>query len=304
MKRPGPTTRATVWKIQGERSSDETDVLATEEPMEIRVEAGAKGDRATTSLSVTMRTPGHDFELAAGFLLTEGIVARKRDIVRIEYCTDSGIVQEYNIVSAVLRADVAFRADRLSRHFYTTSSCGVCGKTSLEAVHVAARHSIPHGVSRIDPDLIRSIPDRLREEQALFSETGGLHAAGLFDARGNLLSVREDLGRHNAVDKVIGEAFLADRVPLSDRILAVSGRASFEIMQKAAVAGIPIVLAVGAPSSLAVTLADEFGMTLAGFARGERFNVYAGRERIGGGFRNEGVGEAPMATAEKGRRNL
>jgi len=280
VKRPGPTTRATVWKVRGERASDETDVLAAEEPMEIRVETGTTGERATTSLSVTMRTPGHDFELAAGFLLTEGIVAYKRDIVRIEYCTDPGIVQEYNIVSAALRPEVAFRADRLSRHFYMTSSCGVCGKTSLEAVRVAARHPIRSGVPRIDPDAVRSIPERLREEQALFSETGGLHAAGLFDARGNLQSVREDVGRHNAVDKVIGEAFLADRVPLSDHILAVSGRSSFEIMQKAAVAGIPIVVAVGAPSSLAVTLADEFGMTLVGFARGERFNVYAGRERI------------------------
>lgn len=283
MKRPGPTTRAPVLKIRGDNSSDETDTLAAEEPMEIRVETGPNDDRATTSLSVTMRTPGNDFELAAGFLFTEGIVARKRDIVRIEYCTDSGIVQEYNIVSAVLRPDVAFRADRLSRHFYMTSSCGVCGKTSLEAVRVAALHPIPKERPRIDPDVIRSIPERLREEQALFSETGGLHAAGLFDARGNLLSLREDVGRHNAVDKVIGEAFLADRVPLSDRVLAVSGRASFEIMQKAAVAGIPIVLAVSAPSSLAVTLADEFGMTLVGFVRGERFNVYAGRERIAPG---------------------
>ncbi|TLZ85799.1 MAG: formate dehydrogenase accessory sulfurtransferase FdhD [Methanobacteriota archaeon] len=283
MKRPGPTTRATVWKVRGERSSDETDLLAAEEPMEIRVETGASSKRATTSLSVTMRTPGHDFELAAGFLLTEGIVARKRDIVRIEYCTDSGVVQEYNIVSAVLRPDVAFRADRLSRHFYMTSSCGVCGKTSLEAVRVAARHPMPKGRPRINSDVVRSIPERLREEQALFSETGGLHAAGLFDARGNLQSVREDVGRHNAVDKVVGEAFLADRVPLSDHILAVSGRSSFEIMQKAAVAGVPIVVAVGAPSSLAVTLADEFGMTLVGFARGERFNVYAGRERIESG---------------------
>jgi len=280
MKRPGPTTRAKVWKIRNEVAEEETDVLAAEEPMEIRVETGEQNDRASTSLSVTMRTPGNDFELAAGFLLTEGIVARKRDIVRIEYCTDPGITQEYNIVSAALRPDVAFRADRLSRHFYMTSSCGVCGKTSLEAVRVAARHPIPKGSPQVDREAIQSMPERLRQDQALFSETGGLHAAGLFDARGKLLSLREDVGRHNAVDKVIGEAFLADRVPLSDRVLAVSGRASFEIMQKAAVAGIPIVVAVGAPSSLAVTLADEFGMTLVGFARGERFNVYAGRERI------------------------
>jgi len=280
MKRPGPTTRANVWKVRSGQSAEESDVLAVEEPMEIRVETGPRDKRATTSLSVTMRTPGNDFELAAGFLLTEGIVARKRDIVRIEYCTDPGVAQEYNIVSAVLRPDVEFLADRLSRHFYMTSSCGVCGKTSLEAVRVAARYPIPMGSPQVDRETITSIPQRLREDQALFSETGGLHAAGLFDADGGLLSLREDVGRHNAIDKIIGEAFLADRVPLSDRLLAVSGRASFEIMQKAAVAGIPIVVAVGAPSSLAVTLAGEFGVTLVGFARGDRFNIYAGRERI------------------------
>ncbi|HEX9567969.1 MAG TPA: formate dehydrogenase accessory sulfurtransferase FdhD [Thermoplasmata archaeon] len=273
-----------VWKIRSDVATKETDVLAAEEPMEIRVETGEKKNRTTTSLSVTMRTPGNDFELAAGFLLTEGIVVRKRDLVRIEYCTDPRIAQEYNIVSAALRADVAFRADRLSRHFYMTSSCGVCGKTSLEAVRVAARHPMPPGSPRVDREAIASMPERLRQDQALFSETGGLHAAGLFDDHGKLLSLREDVGRHNAVDKVIGEAFLADRVPLSDRILAVSGRASFEIMQKAAVAGVPIVVAVGAPSSLAVSLADEFGMTLVGFARAGRFNVYAGRERVANGL--------------------
>ncbi|HWM52984.1 MAG TPA: formate dehydrogenase accessory sulfurtransferase FdhD [Thermoplasmata archaeon] len=284
MKRPGPTIRAKVWKIRSEVAAEETDVIAAEEPMEVRVETGKESDRTTTSLSVTMRTPGNDFELAAGFLLTEGIVVRKRDIVRIEYCTDPGIAQEYNIVSAVIRTDVAFQADRLSRHFYMTSSCGVCGKTSLEAVRVAARHPMPPGSPRVDRETIASMPERLRQDQALFSETGGLHAAGLFDDHGKLLSLREDVGRHNAVDKVIGEAFLADRVPLSDRILAVSGRASFEIMQKAAVAGVPIVVAVGAPSSLAVSLADEFGMTLVGFARAGRFNVYAGRERVANGL--------------------
>src|SRR5256712_8362372 len=215
--------------------------------MEIRVETGEKNDRTTTPLSVTMRTPGNDFELAAGFLLTEGIVVRKREIVRIEYCTDPGIAQEYNIVSAVLRPDVAFHADVLSRHFYMTSSCGVCGKTSLQAVRVAARHPIPPGSPRVERETISSMPERLRQDQALFSDTGGLHAAGLFEAAGELLSLRGDVGRHNAVDKVIGEAFLADRVPLSDPSLAVSGRARFEIMQKAAVAGIPIVVAVGGP---------------------------------------------------------
>jgi FdhD protein len=280
VKRPGATTRATVWKVRDGKASKESDVLAAEEPLEIRVESGTPGRRETTSLSVTMRTPGNDFELAAGFLFTEGIVTGKRDLARIEYCTDPGVPQEYNIVSAVLRPDVPFRADRLSRHFYMSSSCGVCGKTSLDAVRVAARFPMPAERPRPSRATIASIPDRLREGQAVFEETGGLHAAGIFDESGTLLGLREDVGRHNAVDKVIGESFLADRVPLSDRVLAVSGRASFEILQKAAVSGIPFVVAVGAPSSLAVTLAQEFGMTLVGFARDDRFNVYAGESRV------------------------
>lgn len=280
MKRPGATTTAKIWKVQRGGSTDASDTIIAEEPMEIRVESGAKGRRTTTSLCVTMRTPGNDYELAAGFLYTEGIVGGKRDLSRIEYCADPDVPQEYNIVSVVLRSDIAFNPDRLSRHFYMTSSCGVCGKTSLEAVRVAARDPIPADRPKLSSSIIPAIPDRLRAGQALFSETGGLHAAGLFDSSGALRDVREDIGRHNAVDKLIGAEVLADRVPLSDSVLAVSGRASFEIMQKAAVAGIPFVVAVGAPSSLAVTLAEEFGMTLVGFARGERFNVYAGRRRI------------------------
>ena len=280
MKRPGPLTDAHVWKVMGNRPNSEADRLATEEPMEIRIESGARGDPETTSLSVTMRTPGNDFELAAGFLFTEGIVARPRDIVRIEYCTDAGVPQEYNVVSVVLRPTVKFDADRLSRHFYMTSSCGVCGKTALEAVRVAVRHRVREDRPSVDPATVASVPEQLRQGQAWFAETGGLHAAGLFDPGGKLLALREDVGRHNAVDKVVGEAFLGGRVPLAEDILAVSGRASFEILQKAAVAAIPFVIAVGAPSSLAVTIAEEFGMTLVGFARGDWFNVYAGPQRI------------------------
>jgi FdhD protein len=282
MNRPGPTTKTAVWKIHGGGPQEVEDRVATEEPMEIRVEAGEKGHRETTSLAVTMRTPGNDFELTAGFLFTEGIVARKQDLMRVEYCTDPGTEQEYNIVSAILRTNVDFRADRLTRHFYMTSSCGVCGKTALEAIRVAVRFPVPSNTPTVDRKTVASIPDRLRKDQALFSETGGLHAAGLFDSSGALQSLREDVGRHNAVDKVLGEAFLANRIPLSDRLLAVTGRASFEILQKAAVAGIPMVVAVGAPSSLAVAIANEFGLTLVGFARGDRFNIYAGRERIEG----------------------
>jgi FdhD protein len=297
MKRPAPTTTADVWKVHAGASHRETDRLATEEPMEIRVESGPRGHRETTSLSVTMRTPGKDFELAAGFLFTEGIVSRLRDIARIEYCTDAGVPQEYNVVSAILQPDVDFQPDRLSRHFYTTSSCGVCGKTALEAVRVAVRHAIPEGRPTVDASHVAALPDRLREGQALFSETGGLHAAGLFDSRGSLLGLREDVGRHNAVDKIIGQAFLADKIPLSDQVLAVSGRGSFEILQKAAVAGIPFVVAVGAPSSLAVAIADSFGMTLVGFARGDRFNVYAGHHRIAGLEKADGGGGEPRATS-------
>lgn len=282
MKRPGPTTAARVWKFLPDARRQESDRLASEEPMEIRLESGAKDRRETTSLSVTMRTPGHDFELTAGFLFTEGIVVRPHDIARIEYCMDPGVEQEYNIVSADLHPDVEFARDRLTRHFYMTSSCGVCGKTALEAVRVAVRHAIPKDRPALDPPTIAHIPERLREGQVVFAETGGLHAAGLFDTSGRLTSLREDVGRHNAVDKVIGEAFLAGRVPLSESVLAVSGRGSFEILQKAAVAGLPFVIAVGAPSNLAVAIAEEFGITLVGFAREDRFNVYSGHGRIDG----------------------
>src|SRR5207245_6121491 len=184
MHRPGPTVDAKVWKRDSVRIAEENDRIASEEPMEIRVEQGHGKQQTTSSLSVTMRTPGHDFELAAGFLFTEGIVARKGDIARIEYCTDTGVTQEYNIVSTVLRPDVEFRADRLARHFYMTSSCGVCGQTALEAVRVAVRHPIPPDEPTLDPKMVAAIPERLRKDQALFSETGGLHAGRLFDAPG------------------------------------------------------------------------------------------------------------------------
>lgn len=282
MKRPGAAQDTPVWKVRGTRATRERDVVVTEEPMEIRVESGPREARETTPLSVTMRTPGQDFELAAGFLFTEGIVARKRDVLRIEYCTDAGVPQEYNVVSVVLRTGLDFRPDRLSRHFYMTSSCGVCGKTALEAVRVAVRHPIPKDGPIVDAAELARMPERLREGQALFAKTGGLHAAGLFGPDGDLAALREDVGRHNAVDKVLGEAFLGGRTPLSKYVLAVSGRGGFEILQKAAVAGVPFVVAVGAPSSLAVGIAETFGMTLVGFARGDRFNVYAGRSRIAG----------------------
>lgn len=249
--------------------------------MEIRVEYTVDGRRETRSVSITMRTPGHDFELAAGFLFSEGIVTGKDGLREITYCLGEG-PQEYNVVSVRLSEDSEFDPGRLSRNFYMTSSCGVCGKASLEAVGVQGVEPLPAGSLALDPSLLGRLPDRLMEGQPGFRRTGGLHAAGLFDAQGDLLSIREDVGRHNALDKLIGDALLQDLIPLAERVLVVSGRASFELMQKALVAGIPVMVAVGAPSSLAVDVAREYNLTLVGFARGETFNVYAGEGRIAG----------------------
>ncbi len=253
--------------------------MAVEEPLEIRVEFLAGGSWDTRSVSVTMRTPGHDFELAAGFLFSEGILASREEVREIAYCRPEG-PQEYNVLSVRLRENVSFDPALLTRNFYTSSSCGVCGKASIEAVEVQGCEALPFGTLAVKAEVVDGLPELLRKGQAAFEKTGGLHAAGLFDSRGTLLMLREDVGRHNAVDKVIGHAFLEGSVPLGDKVLVVSGRTSFEIIQKALAAGVPMVVAVGAPSSLAVELAREFNMTLAGFARGGGFNLYAGRERV------------------------
>jgi len=266
---------------EGDRSSRK-DVVAVEEPLEIRIEERTERLPRMHTISVTMRTPGDDFELAAGFLRGEALIRNPRDIAEISYCTDD-VPQEYNIVVVRLRAGVPFDPAALDRNFYMTSSCGVCGKASLEAVEVQGCSALEDGSLELDPELLAALPDRLREGQGLFDRTGGLHAAGLFDASGSLVSLREDVGRHNAVDKVVGTAFLAGDLPLSEHILAVSGRASFEILQKALVAEIPVLVAVGAPSSLAVDLATRFNMTLLGFTRGGGFNVYSGDQRLAGG---------------------
>jgi FdhD protein len=253
--------------------------------MEIRVihcssASGSPDEEATDSVSVTMRTPGYDFELAAGFLYTEGVLPSIDAVDTIAFCTDADVEQEYNIVNVTLRPSVEFDIERLTRNFYTTSSCGVCGKASLDAIHVRGCPVLPTGGAAISAKLVGMLPDRLREFQVLFDRTGGLHGAGLFDLNGTALVVREDVGRHNAVDKVIGDQLLQGRLPASDRVLVLSGRSSFELLQKALVAGIPIVVAVGAPSSLAVELARDFNITLVGFARPGSFNVYSGAERI------------------------
>jgi FdhD protein len=252
--------------------SERPDTLATEEPLEIRV-AGPDGE--TQQVAVTMRTPGGDFELAAGFLFTEGLIV-PGDLSRVAYCDDlENEEQRYNVVTVTLER--AFDAGKLRRNFYATSSCGVCGKAALDDIEVRCE-PVARGPD-VPVSVLVSLPEKLREAQKVFERTGGLHAAGLFTVAGDLLTLREDVGRHNAVDKVIGEQLLAGRMPLN-HVLQVSGRASFEIVQKAAVAGIPIVSAVSAPSSLSVEAAERFGMTLAGFVRDGRCNVYTHAERI------------------------
>ncbi|MDR7301014.1 formate dehydrogenase accessory sulfurtransferase FdhD [Haloactinomyces albus] len=268
------TVRRPVLRITSDGSRQRPDTLAAEEPLEIRVDS--------RPLSVTMRTPGHDVELAHGFLLTESVITTHADVRTARYCDSPGPDgrNTYNVLDVQLAPGVAPPDASVERNFYTTSSCGVCGKAALDAVRLRTRHPPAHDPLTVTPELLTDIPDRLREAQRVFSSTGGLHAAGLFDSTGALLAVREDVGRHNAVDKVLGWALLEGRVPLAGCVLMVSGRASFELVQKAAMAGIPLLAAVSAPSSLAVELAEEQGMTLVGFLRGPSMNVYTGAERI------------------------
>jgi FdhD protein len=247
--------------------------LAAEEPLEIRVQGPGQDQR---SVAVTMRTPGGDFELAVGFLFTEGLIVPE-DISRVAYCDNlPGEDQQYNIVSVALNRPFDF--EQLKRNFYATSSCGVCGKAALDDIEVRCA-PVASG-TRVVAETLLALPTELRKAQKVFERTGGLHAAGLFSPDGALVSIREDVGRHNAVDKVVGEQVLAGRVPLADHILQVSGRLSFEIVQKAAVGGIPIVSAVSAPSSLSVEAGERFGMTLVGFVRDDRLNVYTHPERV------------------------
>ncbi|MGB9244722.1 MAG: formate dehydrogenase accessory sulfurtransferase FdhD [Candidatus Acidiferrales bacterium] len=262
-------TQVTEWKDGAAARKD--DYLAAEEPLEIRI--------GENPLSVTMRTPGHDLELAAGFLFTEGLVQRREQIIALENATSDDDGKRGNVVRAEVAAEVLPDFDKLRRHFFAASSCGICGKASIDAVRSRMLRA-PNPDFRVEPKLIVSLPDALRSAQDVFERTGGLHAAALFDAHGHLLIVREDIGRHNAVDKVIGWALRNDRIPLSDSILLVSGRGGFEIIQKAIVAGIPVVASVSAPSSLAVQLARELRLTLIGFLRGNRFVVYAGEDRV------------------------
>lgn len=278
----GQSTAAVVVRaLDADGESTRDDTIAVEEPMEIRIESGPPDRRHTRSVSVTMRTPGHDFELAVGFLFSEGLLGSAADLCGIEFCgpPPPGKPQS-NIVRVELASTMELDLVKLQRNFYSTSSCGICGKASLDALSFEGFAALKPGEPRISASVVHRLPERLREAQAVFALTGGLHAAGLFAPDGALIACREDVGRHNAVDKLIGSRVMLEEVPLSDQILAVSGRVSFEILQKALAAGVPMIVAVGAPSSLAVEMAERFGMTLVGFARDERFNVYAGEGRI------------------------
>ncbi|RCG27860.1 formate dehydrogenase accessory sulfurtransferase FdhD [Sphaerisporangium album] len=291
--RPGPTTRVRVREVSGTAVRDRRDDLATEEPLEIRLTAGG----ATRTLAVTMRTPGADFELAAGFLSGEGI-AGPGDIASIAYCTDEDLPPEarYNTVTVRLHGPALPDLPTMHRHFMTSSACGVCGTASLEALRARQTPApIPDTSGRVTGDALvpaarpfgpiaaetlYDLPRHLRKAQGIFGKTGGLHAAGLFTSDGTLLALREDVGRHNAVDKLVGWALLSGRLPLTSCLLLVSGRTSYEIMQKALSAGLPMVCGVSAPSSLAVDLAREFDLTLIGFLRNERFNIYSSPDRV------------------------
>jgi FdhD protein len=284
MRLPRPTkpgqTAVRVWCAGSGGGEERPDQVATEEPLEIRLVQEGR----TRTVAVTMRTPGDDYELALGFLFAESVISHQSQVRRAGPCADPAGEKTGcdNIVEVELAAGVPEpELAGLDRHFFSTSACGVCGKAGLDALRLRIPRAIPAG-PEIPAEVIAALPARLREAQGLFASTGGLHAAALFDTAGRLLAAREDVGRHNALDKLIGWAFREDRLPLHEHLVMVSGRSSYEILQKCLMAGVPVVCAVSAPSSLAVELAQRFGITLIGFLRGDRFNVYSGAERIGG----------------------
>ncbi|MCW1960366.1 MAG: formate dehydrogenase accessory sulfurtransferase FdhD [Mycobacterium sp.] len=268
------TSRRRVNHRSGDTTTQRADTLVVEEPLEIRVDG--------SPITVTMRTPGSDFELAQGFLLTEGLITRRDEIATVRYCPGEGEdgLNTYNVLDVTLAPGVELPDLDVTRNFYTTSSCGVCGKASLEAVTVASRHSPGDDPAGVPAAVLSDMPAQLRSAQKVFASTGGLHGAALFSTDGTMLAVREDVGRHNAVDKVIGWALESGRIPLTGTVLLVSGRASFELTQKAVMAGIPILAAVSAPTSLAVDLATQSGLTLVAFLRGDSMNVYSRADRV------------------------
>jgi FdhD protein len=273
--RPGSSTATRLIAVDGADARPRFDRLATEEPLEIRLRAGGE----TRTVAVTMRTPGADFELAAGFLYGEGILDRTDDVRGISYCVDVPIEQQYNTVNVDLARHDLPVLDSLERHFTVTSACGVCGKANMEALRLRGLDAIASD-AEVTRETVVSLPARLRAAQGIFEKTGGLHAAALFSLSGDVIAVREDVGRHNAMDKLVGWAFMNRKLPLGEHVVLVSGRSSYELVQKTLAARIPIMCSVSAPSSLAVDLAREFGITLVGFLREPRFNIYAHERRI------------------------
>jgi len=273
--------RVNITKINGATVADTSDALAIEEPLEIRLEYGPVDERQVKNVSVTMRTPGNDAELTTGFLFTEGIIPSVDAIAHVEHCFIACAENKENVMVVKLKEGVMPSLNHSERNFYTTSSCGVCGKGSINAIRTVSIYKNKTGVQHtIDAEVFYRLPDVLRYYQDAFACTGGIHASGLFNLEGELLLLREDVGRHNALDKLIGAAINHSWLPLDNHILLLSGRASFELVQKAAMAGISMIAAVGAPSSLAVELAAEFNITLAGFLRNQRFNIYTAAHRI------------------------
>jgi len=270
-----------IVKVTNDGNIETTDALAIEEPLEIRLEYGPSDARKVQNVSVTMRTPGNDAELALGFLFTEGIIRQQTAIDAVEHCFIACAENKENVIQVSLNPDTIPNLNNTERNFYTTSSCGVCGKASISAIRTVGEftHDVPCS-NQINGDILYQLPSILQKHQEVFADTGGLHASALFDSSGELVMVREDVGRHNALDKLIGAALNNGMLPLHQHILLLSGRASFELVQKAAMAGINIIAAVGAPSSLAVQLAEEFKITLVGFLRGRRFNIYTQAQRI------------------------
>lgn len=282
MTRPGARTKRTIEAYNGGSARRKGDEVTTEEPLEIRLIAGGE----VKTLAVTMRTPGSDFELAAGFLYGEGVISSKDEVKGLSYCVDRDVGEEqrFNIVNVALRSAVMPDISTLERHFLTSSACGVCGRAVLDELD--HRVEAAPGPTLV-PEVLYSLPDKLRLAQKAFDSTGGIHAAGLFDSDGKLIALREDVGRHNALDKLVGWALLEDRLPLNGHVILVSGRASYELVQKAARAGAPVLCAISAPSSLAIGVAEQAGMTLIGFLRDRRMNVYSGAPRVG---REEEIG--------------
>ena len=277
----GSSRAIDINKVENGARHARQDHVAVEEPLEIQISSKTADAAAAKSISITMRTPGHDVELALGFLFTEAIISSIDDVSDTSHTgavdPESGL---RNIIRVELKPDIEIDFAKLQRHFYTTSSCGVCGKASIEALRVGGQKSLENMGATYSHELVVALPDKLLQQQQLFSKTGGLHAAAVFDKKGDLKIVREDVGRHNALDKVVGALLVRDELPANELGLLLSGRASFELVQKALVAGITTLIAVSAPSSLAISLAREYGMTLIGFLRGETFNIYAGADRI------------------------